>query len=127
MRTHEVKVEGDHIVIGSNKIKVTAIKDPSQLPHAELGVDIALECTGIFTSKEKASAHLAAGGSPARTVMVGDSATDVRTAQNAGIPVVGVTFGYTDAPIASFGPDVVIDRFDELWDGVARLGVAAQG
>jgi glyceraldehyde 3-phosphate dehydrogenase len=40
---------------------VTAIKDPAQLPHKELGVDIALECTGIFTSKEKASAHLAAG------------------------------------------------------------------
>ncbi|MEP9372866.1 type I glyceraldehyde-3-phosphate dehydrogenase [Mesorhizobium sp. KR1-2] len=58
---HEVKVDGDHIVIGSNKIKVTAIKDPAQLPHAELGVDIALECTGIFTSKEKASAHLTAG------------------------------------------------------------------
>jgi glyceraldehyde 3-phosphate dehydrogenase len=42
-------------------MKVTAIKDPSQLPHKEMGIDIALECTGIFTSREKASAHLAAG------------------------------------------------------------------
>ncbi len=58
---HEVKVVGDAISIGSNLIKVTAIKDPTQLPHKELGVDIALECTGIFTSKEKASAHLTAG------------------------------------------------------------------
>ncbi|PWK64909.1 type I glyceraldehyde-3-phosphate dehydrogenase [Aminobacter sp. AP02] len=58
---HEVKVEGDSINIGSDKFKVTAIKDPSQLPWKELGVDIALECTGIFTSKDKASAHLAAG------------------------------------------------------------------
>ena len=58
---HEVRVDGDTISIGSGAIKVTAIKDPSQLPHAELGVDIALECTGIFTSKEKASAHLTAG------------------------------------------------------------------
>jgi glyceraldehyde 3-phosphate dehydrogenase len=58
---HEVKVEGDSINIGTDKFKVTAIKDPSQLPWKELGVDIALECTGIFTSKDKASAHLAAG------------------------------------------------------------------
>ncbi len=58
---HEVTVQGDQISIGSEKFKVTAIKDPSQLPWKELGVDIALECTGIFTSKEKASAHLTAG------------------------------------------------------------------
>ncbi len=57
----DVKVEGDSIVINGQKIRVTAIKDPAQLPHKELGIDIALECTGIFTSKEKASAHLAAG------------------------------------------------------------------
>ncbi|MCA0275700.1 MAG: type I glyceraldehyde-3-phosphate dehydrogenase [Proteobacteria bacterium] len=58
---HEVKVDGDQIIIGSEKFKVTAIKDPAQLPWKELNVDIVLECTGIFTSKEKASAHLAAG------------------------------------------------------------------
>ena len=57
----EVKVDGDFIVAGRHKIKVTAIKDPGQLPHRDLGVDIAMECTGIFTSKEKASAHLTAG------------------------------------------------------------------
>jgi glyceraldehyde 3-phosphate dehydrogenase (phosphorylating) len=57
----EVKVNGDTIDAGRGPMKVTAIKDPSQLPHKEMGIDIALECTGIFTSKEKASAHLAAG------------------------------------------------------------------
>ncbi len=58
----EVTVDGDTITInGRGKIKVTAVRDPAQLPHKELGVDIALECTGIFTSKEKASAHLVAG------------------------------------------------------------------
>ena len=46
---------------GNGAIKVTAIKDPAQLPWKELGIDIALECTGIFTSKDKASAHLTAG------------------------------------------------------------------
>ncbi|MGX9390338.1 type I glyceraldehyde-3-phosphate dehydrogenase [Nitrobacteraceae bacterium UC4446_H13] len=58
---HEVKVEGDSIVIGNNKIKVTAERDPSKLPWKDLGVDIAMECTGIFTAKDKASAHLTAG------------------------------------------------------------------
>ncbi len=58
---HKVTVSGDTIDAGRGPIKVTAVKDPASLPHRELGVDIALECTGIFTSKEKASAHLAAG------------------------------------------------------------------
>jgi glyceraldehyde 3-phosphate dehydrogenase (phosphorylating) len=57
----EVKVAGDTISVGNGTIKVTAIKDPTTLPWKELGIDIALECTGIFTSKDKASAHLAAG------------------------------------------------------------------
>jgi glyceraldehyde 3-phosphate dehydrogenase len=58
---HEVKVSGDTIDAGRGPIKVTAIKNPAELPHKALGVDIALECTGIFTSKEKAKAHLDAG------------------------------------------------------------------
>jgi glyceraldehyde 3-phosphate dehydrogenase len=57
----EVKVDGEHMIVDGHKIKVTAIKDPAQLPHKELAVDIAFECTGIFTSKDKASAHLTAG------------------------------------------------------------------
>ena len=58
---HTVTVKGDTIDAGLGPMKVTAIKDPSTLPWKELGVDIALECTGIFTSKDKAAAHLAAG------------------------------------------------------------------
>ena len=57
----EVTVKGDTISVGNGAIKVTAIKDPATLPWKELDVDVAMECTGIFTSKEKASAHLAAG------------------------------------------------------------------
>src|SRR5579885_783613 len=56
-----VTVEGDSISLGNGKIKVTAHRDPATLPWKELGVDIALECTGIFTAREKAAAHLAAG------------------------------------------------------------------
>ncbi|MGQ0742358.1 MAG: type I glyceraldehyde-3-phosphate dehydrogenase, partial [Alphaproteobacteria bacterium] len=57
----EVKVKGDHLAVDGQNIRVTAIRNPAELPHKELGVDIALECTGLFTSKEKASAHLTAG------------------------------------------------------------------
>src|ERR1700753_630787 len=56
-----VTVKGDTISIGNGAIKVTAERDPSKLPWKELGIDVALECTGIFTSKDKASAHLTAG------------------------------------------------------------------
>jgi glyceraldehyde 3-phosphate dehydrogenase len=70
----EVKVDGEHMIVGGHKIRVTAIKNPAELPHKELGVDIALECTGIFTSKEKASAHLTAG---AKRVLVSAPADGV--------------------------------------------------
>src|SRR5258708_6897571 len=56
-----VTVDGDQISLGNGKIKVSAERDPSKLPWKELGVDIALECTGIFTAKDKAAAHLTAG------------------------------------------------------------------
>lgn len=56
-----VTVDGDTIDVGRGPIKVTAIRNPAELPHRELGVDIALECTGLFTAKEKAKAHLDAG------------------------------------------------------------------
>jgi glyceraldehyde 3-phosphate dehydrogenase (phosphorylating) len=63
----EVKVDGDKISCGNGTIRVTAIKNPAELPWKDLGVDIALECTGIFTAKEKAKAHLDAG---AKSVLV---------------------------------------------------------
>ena len=56
-----VTVKGDTISVGNGAIKVTAIKDPNTLPWKDLGVDIAMECTGIFTAKDKASMHLTAG------------------------------------------------------------------
>ncbi len=57
----EVGVDGDSLTVGSDRIKVLAERDPSKLPWAALGVDLVMECTGLFTSKAKAGAHIAAG------------------------------------------------------------------
>ncbi|QRM28098.1 HAD family hydrolase [Microvirga sp. VF16] len=62
-----------------------------------------------------------AGGHPGRAVMIGDSRTDIVTAQNAGIPVVAVPFGYTDVPVRELGPDLVINHFDELFTAVRAV------
>ena len=70
----DVSVDGDFLVVDGKKIKVTAERDPANLPHAELGVEIALECTGIFTSKDKASAHLTAG---AKRVVISAPGTNI--------------------------------------------------
>ena len=57
----DVKIEGDTVSVGGQTFKVTAIKNPAELPHKDLNVDIAFECTGIFTAKDKAALHLQAG------------------------------------------------------------------
>lgn len=62
-----------------------------------------------------------AGGDPARAVMVGDSRTDIVTAQAAGIPTIAVTFGYTDTPVEELGPDRIIDHYDQLFEAVRSL------
>ncbi len=57
----EVKVDGDDIIVNGDRIKVFAERDPAKLPWGDLGVDVVLECTGFFASKEKASAHISGG------------------------------------------------------------------
>lgn len=63
----------------------------------------------------------AAGGDRSRAVMVGDSRTDIVTAEAAGIPVVAVSFGYTDVPVKDLGPDRVIHHFDRLFHAIGEL------
>ncbi len=63
----------------------------------------------------------ACGGASDRAIMVGDSMTDIKTARAAGLPVVAVDFGYSDAPVAELGPDRVISHFDELAEACEAL------
>lgn len=66
----------------------------------------------------------AAGGNIQNTVMIGDSLTDIRTARAAGVPVIAVDFGYTERPVAEFGPDRIVSRFAQLPAAAAGLCVA---
>jgi phosphoglycolate phosphatase len=61
------------------------------------------------------------GATNARSLMIGDSETDILTARNAGVPVIAVPFGYTPEPIASFGPDRVVEHYDDMWEAVEAV------
>jgi phosphoglycolate phosphatase len=62
-----------------------------------------------------------AGGDPKRALMVGDSINDVLAARNAGVPIVLVSFGYTDIPLEELDRDILIDRFDQLPEATLAL------
>lgn len=66
-----------------------------------------------------------AGGDIKNAVMVGDSKTDIDTARNANVPVIAMTFGYTDKPVATYAPDRAIDHYDDLWTAVSEVRAAA--
>ncbi len=70
----EVTVSGNNMIVNGDEIRVTAERDPKNLPWKELNIDLVLECTGFFTSKEKAAAHLAAG---AKKVLISAPSTGV--------------------------------------------------
>jgi glyceraldehyde 3-phosphate dehydrogenase len=72
----KVSVDGDSIVVGKDRIKVVAERDPAKLPWKSLGVDIVMECTGLFTSKAKAGAHLQAGAKKVIISAPGDKDVD---------------------------------------------------
>ncbi|MBI4205853.1 MAG: type I glyceraldehyde-3-phosphate dehydrogenase [Betaproteobacteria bacterium] len=63
----KIEVDGESMIVNGDRIKVLAMRNPAELPWGSLGVDVVLECTGLFTSKEKASAHLKGG---ARKVII---------------------------------------------------------
>jgi glyceraldehyde 3-phosphate dehydrogenase len=119
-----VTVEGDSISLGNGKIKVTAERDPTKLPWKTLGIDIAMECTGIFTAKEKAAAHLTAG---AKRVLVsapadGADATIVYGVNHAKVlnDTVGIETGFMTTIHAYTGDQPTLDTLHkDLYRGRA--------
>lgn len=122
---------GWRLAICTNKFEIMSRSLLGQLGVADRFATIAGQDTFAFRKPDPR--HLTetialAGGDPRAAIMVGDSEVDIRTAQNAGIPVVAVTFGYTPRPVESFGPNRVIDHYDALFEAaVALLGREAPG
>ncbi|MCI5077297.1 phosphoglycolate phosphatase [Oricola sp.] len=115
--------EGYLAAVCTNKIEVNALRLLKSLGIDTLFAAICGQDT--FPVRKPDPAHLTgtidmAGGDVGRAIMVGDSETDIRTAQNAGIPVVAVDFGYTDQHVSTFGPDTVISHYRALHPALAR-------
>ena len=119
-----LEAEGFRLAICTNKVESHAVALLDALGIGHRFRTIVGKDTFAFSKPDPR--HITAtieraGGDPARAVMVGDSKADVAAAQAAGIPVVGVTFGYTPVPMRDLAPDGVIEHFDELPAAVAAL------
>ena len=80
------------------------------------------------SARKPSGAHLveavrSVGGDPARTIMVGDAAPDIDCARDAGLPVIGVTFGYTPVPMEELEPDIIVDAFEDIEEAVDMIVV----
>ena len=116
--------DGWRLAVCTNKQESLAVKLIAEL--GQLRRFSAITGGDTFAFRKPDPRHLTetvtmAGGQPERTVMVGDSVTDIRTAQGAAIPVVAVDFGYSDVPVSELGPDRIISHYDELWEAASAL------
>ena len=119
-----LEADGVRLAVCTNKVEIHARRLLGALGIADRFAAVCGRDTFPFSKPDPRHLTLTieeAGGDPARAVMVGDSRTDISTAKAAGIPVVAVTFGYTDTPVAELGPDVVIGDFSELVPALASL------
>jgi phosphoglycolate phosphatase len=115
---------GWSLAILTNKYESPAVKLVKALGAFSRFKTICGQDTFPVSKPNGAALHLTiekAGGDPLRSIMVGDTITDVTTAKNAGRPVIAVDFGYADRPVAEMAPDTIISHFDELFDAVAVL------
>jgi phosphoglycolate phosphatase len=115
---------GWSFAILTNKYEHPAVKLVKALGAFPRFKTICGQNTFPISKPNGAALHLTiekAGGDPTRSIMVGDTITDVTTAKNAGRPVIAVDFGYADRPVADMAPDKIISHFDELFDAVASL------
>lgn len=115
----ELKARDVGLAVCTNKLEALSVKLINGLDMAHyFSAIIGPDTTGIAKPDPKPldAAIAAAGSVRAQAVMVGDSATDIRTAQAANVPVIAVSFGYTDTHVSAFDPDHVVDHFDEVLD-----------
>ena len=119
-----LKAQGAKLAVCTNKLTGLSVSlldalGLSRLFDAVVGADAAPAAKPDPRHLEAAIA--AAGGTKDRAVLVGDAATDAGAARAAGVPLILVSFGYTETPAAELHPDILIDHFDELPDACARL------
>jgi phosphoglycolate phosphatase len=118
---------GYRLAVCTNKLEWLATR---LLAALELSRHFAAICGGDTFGVQKPNPQMfrgtvmRAGGKPERAVMIGDSATDIRTARAAAVPMIAVDFGYTDVPVASLQPDRVISSFAQLPAAVTDLAAA---
>lgn len=119
-----LKAEGIAMAVCTNKLEGLSnqLLEALELSHY-FGSVIGPDTIGVAKPDARPFHEAVArlGLSSPRAIMVGDSETDVLTARNAGVPVIGVPFGYTPTPVASFGPDRMISHFDEAWEAIQGL------
>ncbi|WP_375465110.1 phosphoglycolate phosphatase [uncultured Methylobacterium sp.] len=116
--------DGFRLAVCTNKVEAHAVDLLALLGIADRFSAICGRATFPYSKPDPRHITLTiarAEGDPARAVMVGDSRADIDAAKAAGIPVVAVTFGYTDTPVAELGPDRVISHFSELPGAVGAL------
>jgi glyceraldehyde 3-phosphate dehydrogenase len=112
----KVEVDGESMVVNGDRIKVLAMRNPAELPWGTLGVDVVLECTGLFTSKEKASAHLKGG---ARKVIISaPGAKDVDATIVYGVNHKSLKAGHTVISNASCTTNCLAPMVKALHDGI---------
>ena len=119
-----LQADGFLLAVCTNKVEVHAVE---LLDRLGIGARFAAICgRDTFPFFKPDPRHITetvgrAGGDPARAVMVGDSRADIEAAKAAGIPVVAVTFGYADTPVAELGPDKVIEHYEGLVPAIGGL------
>jgi glyceraldehyde 3-phosphate dehydrogenase len=116
----EVRVDGDHMVVNGDRIRVFAERDPAKLPWGEVGAEYVLECTGLFTSKAKASAHLKGGAS--KVVISAPGGEDVDATIVYGVNHQVLKAGYTVISNASCTTNCLAPVAKVLHD---RVGIQA--
>jgi phosphoglycolate phosphatase len=115
---------GCRFAVCTNKLEALSIRLLNRLGLADRFVAICGQDTfGVQKPNPEILRRtvIAAGGKLDETVMIGDSITDIRTARAAGVPIVAVDFGYSDRPVAEFGPDRVIHHFSDLQDAITAV------